>query len=109
MLPKRFLLNSGLDTTALLLANLHNARHDIVKLLNVLVALVHVLEHGIEQGVHDVGTKTDEHVHVLRYRFEVVRVTLVEDSAGLEGSPFLANLETLLDREVAAGDEIDDF
>lgn len=106
MFPQSFLLVMCRLSTALLLANLHDARKHFVKLLNVLVAPIHILEHDVKQRVHNVCPQLHQDGHIQTHCFEVVAIALVENCAGFEGSLFLANFETCLDREVASRDEV---
>lgn len=48
MLPEIFLVLVSRHATALLVTNLDDGRQDFIKLLNVLIFVVHVLEHDVE-------------------------------------------------------------
>ena len=75
MLPQFFLVALR-RPTALLITNLHNTRHHFVKLLNVLVAPVHVLKHSVKQRVHNVGAEICKYLSEVADRVKVVLIAL---------------------------------
>jgi hypothetical protein len=108
VLPEVFLLALS-NTAALFVADLDDEAQDFVKLLNVLVAPVHVLEHYVEQSVDNVSSQVDENLSVTLNCLVVGLITFVQHCAGLKCAFFLANSQTFVDREVSALDEVHDL
>ena len=72
MLPKIDLIRVGGHSTALLVANLDNIAHDFIEPLDVIVLTVHILEHCVEESVHDVFAKLSQDLGVELDGLEIV-------------------------------------
>ena len=59
MVPEVFLFTLG-DPAALLITNLNDLAEDFVKLLNMLIRSIHILECHIEKSVNDISAEIDE-------------------------------------------------
>ena len=92
------------NPTTLLVTYFNDLRQDVVKLFNVLVGSLHVLEGIVEEGVHDVSAKVHKHLLIELYSLVVVLVSLVEDSTRLICSLLLTDSQALVNGEVAARD-----
>ena len=100
MLPDILLLSLG-DSAALSITDLDQLAQDIIKLLDVLIRSIHVLEVEIEQSVHDICAKVDKDLSIELNGFRVVLVTAIQDSTCLEGLLLFADLQAFVNREVA--------
>ena len=105
MLPQVFLLLLGNPAT-LLVTYFDDLGQNVVKLFNVFVRSLHVLEGIVEERVHNVGAQVHQHLLVKFDRLVVVLVSLVKDSARLIGPFLLTDLQALVDWEVAARDVV---
>ena len=75
----------------------------------MLVRAIHVCKGHIEKCVHNVRPQIYQHLGIQLYCLRVVLITLVKQGTGLLGSLFFADTQTLVNREVAAGDKVDDL
>ena len=54
MLPQIHLVFVRLHPTALLITDLHDIAHDLIKFLNIVIFSIHVLKHRIKKCVNDI-------------------------------------------------------
>ena len=104
MLPQRFLFVIGSQPTALLVTHFDYCVEDLVKLCDMLVLRIMVLQLLLKKGGGNVTTNLDEHFSVVVDCFPVFLATLAKSSAGFKRSPLLAYLQTFFQWEVAFGD-----
>ena len=91
MLPQIDLVFIRFHPTALLITDLHDIAHDLIKFLNIVIFGVHILKHRIKECMHDIFSQLSQNLRIKLDCSEMIRLTFTEDGAGLKSATFLAN------------------